>query len=806
MRSMPVRVFACLILIPLGLGFGEARAQSWDVSPSDPVGASSPLYCPLGNEQVEPEDALVTLRRAVNLVTGFSCFGEPFADSIVDVAPAIVDASTNPPTFTAVGDGRVAPEDALLILRDSVGLIQLVPRRIGPKLAQVLDTMPTSPSLGDLNVDPPGDFPGPGDIDCDDDGSFDPVRETFLRVAVETENPPLNPYEICIWFHQSVEGLDFDAPPAGLGPEDHDGDGNGRLDAPPDPDVCTTVCPEGVVGPECAVTESSGASGVIVNLGPFHPVGPANEFNFQDWAVVVDPQFALSDDLFSDNLRTKPVIVRQCPLLSPDLRVDEFFGIRVTPPEPSQSDDLRFTIRVDNQGDLAVKTPFQVDLYVDPEPFPFGRPIPGFNTPIPEGDSFRTIAASRSFPLNPGQSVNIEFTDFDSASSGVQPLRLVPGLHAGVVLVDSVGSFGFGAGAVEESDERNNVFPDGASARAARFCVGSDRGFGSPDLAFSKVRFFQRDTDVVACHRQAGDLVDVEVTIVNRDALPEARDLNISPGGGGQNAYQIVSIGTGLDGFLFDCVPVGADRAPLRSFVAAPLEDNDLELELRTASATAPRDVDFANNVVAVPLLNVPPTIDAGAAIFAAIASVPQALDAEVNDPNDVPPGSHPADYSWSVASQPVGSTVGFDDPALEDPLFSADVAGDYTLRLEVTDCPGGFTLSDTLSVTVAANQPPTAEAGTDFSVAADTPDVELDGRGSSDPDPGDVLSFRWSQTSGSVPVVIDDATDARAGFTAPSTAPDTSLVLTFQLAVTDLAGNIAIDEIQVTVVSGSAP
>ena len=47
------------------------------------------------------------------------------------------------------------------------------------------------------------------------------------------------------------------------------------------------------------------------------------------------------------------------------------------------------------------------------------------------------------------------------------------------------------------------------------------------------------------------DLVDVEVTIVNRDALPEARDLNISPGEGGQNAYQIVSVGTGLDGFLF---------------------------------------------------------------------------------------------------------------------------------------------------------------------------------------------------------------------------------------------------------------
>ena len=803
---MRAPLVGALILTLLCLGTGEGRAESWDVSPRDNAGAVSPSYCPQGNARVEPEDALVTLRRAVNLVTGFTCFGEPMGDDIVDVAPAVVDNSTIPPTFTAVGEGRIAPEDALLILRAAVGLIELVPPPINPKLAQLLDTVPT-PSLGDVNANPPGDFPGPGDVDCDGDGEFDPVEDTVLRVAVETGVPASDPYDICIWFDRSVQGLDFDVSPPGLGPEDHDGDGNGRLDEPPDPDVCATVCPEGSSDSGCAVTESSGQRGAIVNVGPFHLVGPPNDLDVQQWAVVVDPHFALADDTFADNLRTADVIVRQCPPLSPDLLVDPFFGIRVVPPDPSLDDDLSLRIRVENEGDLPVATLFQVDLYVDPESFAFGRPMPGFDTPTPEGDSFKTIAASPQFPLGPGQMVEVEFTDFDPAEPGVQPLRLEPGLHAGVVLVDSAGALGFGVGAVKEFDEQNNVFPDGATEQAARFCVGTERGFGRPDLAVSRVRFFERGGDEIACHRQAGDVVDVEVTIANLDDLPEARDLNISPGGGVLNAYQIVAPGTGLDGFLFDCAPAGAERAPLRALVLDPLSEGDaLFLELTRGSSTAPSDVNSDNNLVQVPLLNQPPTVDAGSPISDAATDVPQPLAADVNDPNDVPPGSHPASYDWIVESQPKDSTAEFDDPAREDPLFTADTTGAYTLRLTVTDCPGGFTLSDTVEVTVRENDPPSASAGGDFSVPAKTEDVALDGSASSDPDPGDVLSFQWTQTGGSEPVAIDDATRATATFTAPEVSSDTALVLTFELAVTDLGGNSDTDEIEVTVAPGGDP
>ena len=495
------------------------------MAPRDNDGASPPLYCPVGNSRVEPEDALVTLRRAVNLITGFMCHDEEIGDHIVDVAPAVVDPSTNPPTVSAIGEGRVSPEDALLILRASVGLIHLVPPRVNPALAQVLDTVPSPPSLGDVNANSPS-FPGPGDVDCDSDGEFDPVEDTVLRVAVETGFPAADPYDICIWFDRSVQSLDFDVPPQGFGPEDHDGNGDGRLTPPPDPDVCATVCPEGSSGPGCAVTESTGESGSIINVGPFHPVGPPDDFDFQEWAIVVDPDFVLPDETFADNLRTKDVIVRQCPPLAPDLVVDEFFGVRAVPQSPSTDDDINLQVRVANEGDFSVSTTFQVDLYVDPAPFLFGRPMPGFERPQPEGDSFRTIAASPQFPLQPGQSLTLQFNDFDPEDSGKQPLRLEPGLHRTVVLVDSAGVFGFGVGAVDGVRRAEQRLPEtGSNQHAARLCVGTERGFGRPDLAISKVRFFERGSDDVACHRRAGDLVDLEITVANLDDLESARDL-----------------------------------------------------------------------------------------------------------------------------------------------------------------------------------------------------------------------------------------------------------------------------------------
>ena len=124
MRKIPL-VFAFTLL-------GTAsHAVSWDVAPPNPAeaAATAPQYCPKGDGRVTSADALVVLRRGLGLISGFSCFGEPISDSIVDVSPpASGNQNTFPPYFVAGGNGSVNSADALFLLRSSVGLIELIAR------------------------------------------------------------------------------------------------------------------------------------------------------------------------------------------------------------------------------------------------------------------------------------------------------------------------------------------------------------------------------------------------------------------------------------------------------------------------------------------------------------------------------------------------------------------------------------------------------------------------------------------------------------------------------------------------------
>jgi hypothetical protein len=92
-------------------------------------------------------------------------------------------------------------------------------------------------------------------------------------------------------------------------------------------------------------------------------------------------------------------------------------------------------------------------------------------------------------------------------------------------------------------------------------------------------------------------------------------------------------------------------------------------------------------------------------------------------------------------------------------------------------------------------NQNPVASAGADRTV--DIGDVvQLDGRGSSDPD-GDPLAFMWVQTSGPA-VALTGAGSSVATFTAPEVVEETTL--TFQLTVDDGRGGTATDSVTITV------
>lgn len=97
-------------------------------------------------------------------------------------------------------------------------------------------------------------------------------------------------------------------------------------------------------------------------------------------------------------------------------------------------------------------------------------------------------------------------------------------------------------------------------------------------------------------------------------------------------------------------------------------------------------------------------------------------------------------------------------------------------------------------------NGAPIANAGPDQTVVSEAI-VTLDGTASSDPDPGDTITYAWTQDSGAS-VTLSDASAAQPTFTAPTLAPaDPATTLVFSLIVTDNnAAASASDTVLITV------
>jgi PKD domain len=104
-----------------------------------------------------------------------------------------------------------------------------------------------------------------------------------------------------------------------------------------------------------------------------------------------------------------------------------------------------------------------------------------------------------------------------------------------------------------------------------------------------------------------------------------------------------------------------------------------------------------------------------------------------------------PITYQWSFVSKPAGSNATLTGPTTATPSFVADVAGDYSIQLIVTDSLG--TASSPAGVTVSfSDVPPVANAGLSQSAVVGE-SVTLNGSKSTDTD-GEPLTYQWSVVS----------------------------------------------------------
>ncbi|MFO1201436.1 MAG: Ig-like domain-containing protein [Tabrizicola sp.] len=110
------------------------------------------------------------------------------------------------------------------------------------------------------------------------------------------------------------------------------------------------------------------------------------------------------------------------------------------------------------------------------------------------------------------------------------------------------------------------------------------------------------------------------------------------------------------------------------------------------------------------------------------------------------------------------------------------------------------------LDIPVANNTGPTADAGPDQTGISEGTSVTLDGTGSSDPDPGQTLTYSWQQVSGPT-VTLSSSTDAQPSFTAPALVNgNTADTIVFELTVNDGVGGTDTDQVSIGIVDVTNP
>ena len=140
--------------------------------------------------------------------------------------------------------------------------------------------------------------------------------------------------------------------------------------------------------------------------------------------------------------------------------------------------------------------------------------------------------------------------------------------------------------------------------------------------------------------------------------------------------------------------------------------------------------------------------------------------------------------YAWTQVGTPTVTLTGEDTAtptftAPENLLTDAELVFSLTVNDGVSDSSAATV---TITTTAGTNDPPTADAGADQTVAEGA-SVTLNGSGN-DPE-GEDLTYTWTQTSGSPTVTLTGQTTATPTFTAPENL-SVNAVLEFSLIVND--------------------
>ncbi|MBP9119227.1 MAG: T9SS type A sorting domain-containing protein [Ignavibacterium sp.] len=147
--------------------------------------------------------------------------------------------------------------------------------------------------------------------------------------------------------------------------------------------------------------------------------------------------------------------------------------------------------------------------------------------------------------------------------------------------------------------------------------------------------------------------------------------------------------------------------------------------------------------------------------------------------------------YQWTKLTGPATYTIA--TPTQAQTAINNLVQGVYTFELRVTDNQGA-TGNDTVQITVnAANQSPTANAGSDKTITLPTNTVTITGSGI-DPD-GTISGYQWTKLTGPSTYTIASPTQAQTAINNLVQG-----VYTFELRVTDNQGATGKDTVQVTV------